>query len=225
MPFPLFAVHLSDGVIATPWLLAGFAGAAILILIALWRIREDDIPRIALLSAAFFVGSSIHIKLGAASVHLILNGMVGVVLGRRAPLAIAIGLLLQCILLHHGGYTTLGLNTCIIAIPAFLAGWCYPILKAVKVPTFIRGVLIGGGAVALAVTLNFLVLFNGGKEDWRTLADLLLLAHLPIIAVEGLMLGAIVQYLEIVKPEMLSAEALPPQPPLDAKNRTETYAD
>ncbi len=219
MPLPLLAVHLSDGVIATPWLACGIAGAAILILLALWRIREDEIPRIGLLSAAFFVGSYPHIPLAflPTSVHLILNGLVGVALGRRAPLAIAIGLLLQFLLLHHGGYTTLGLNTCIIALPALFAGWCYPVLKAIKVSAFVRGVVLGGGAVALTVTLNFLVLLFCGKEDWSTLAKLVLLAHLPVIVVEGLMLGAIVQYLEIVKPEMLGtkpSEALTPQPPL-----------
>jgi cobalt/nickel transport system permease protein len=214
MPLPLFAVHLSDGAISTAWIAAGIAGAAFLLFIALWRIREEDIPRIGLLSAAFFVGSYYHIPLAIlpTSVHLILNGLVGVVLGRRATLAIAIGLLLQYFLLHHGGYTTLGLNTCIIAIPALISGWAYPVLRALRIPAFVRGILIGGGAVALTVTFNFLILLFGGKEDWSTLARLILLAHLPIVVVEGLMLGAIVQYLEIVKPEMLGTYPHPPAP-------------
>ncbi len=207
MSFSLFAVHLSDGAFSTGWTATGFAGTAILLLIAMWRVREEEIPRIGLLSAAFFVGSSIHIKLALlpTSVHLILNGLVGVVLGRRAPLAIVVGLLLQCLLLAHGGLTTLGLNTCIIAIPAVIAGWAYPVLRTLRVPSFARGVLLGGGAVALTVTFNFLVLLFGGKEDWSTLAKLVLLAHLPVVFVEGLMLGVIVQYLEMVKPEMLGS--------------------
>ena len=44
---------------------------------------------------------------------------------------------------------------------------------------FARGVLLGGGAAAGAVVLNFLVLLFGGKEDWSTLAKLVLLAHVP----------------------------------------------
>jgi cobalt/nickel transport system permease protein len=209
MSFSLFAVHLSDGAFSTGLTATGFAGTAILLLIAMWRVREEEIPRIGLLSAAFFVGSSIHIKFALlpTSVHLILNGLVGVVLGRRAPLAIVVGLLLQCLLLAHGGLTTLGLNTCIIAIPAVIAGWAYPVLRTLRVPPFARGVLLGGGAVALAVTFNFLVLLFGGKEDWSTLAKLVLLAHLPVVVVEGLMLGVIVQYLEMVKPEMLGSRS------------------
>jgi cobalt/nickel transport system permease protein len=207
----LFAVHLSDGAISTAWTAIGFAGAAALLAIALWRIHEDEIPRIGLLTAAFFVGSSLHIKLAVlpTSVHLILNGLVGVVLGRRSPLAILVGLLLQYLLLSHGGLMTLGLNTCIMAIPAILAGWAYPAMQRLGIPAFVRGAVVGGGAVALAVTLNFLVLLLCGKEDWGTLARLVLLAHVPVVVLEGFMLGAIVQYLEVVKPEMLRLRKQP----------------
>ncbi|MBA4189310.1 MAG: cobalamin biosynthesis protein CbiM [Planctomycetaceae bacterium] len=206
MPLPLFAVHLSDGAMAWPWVAGGWVGLSALLLIAMWRIREEDIPRIGVLTAAFFVGSSVHIPFAVlpTSVHLILNGLVGVVLGRRAPLAICVGLLLQYLLLAHGGLTTLGLNACIIAIPAVIAGACYPILKRLGLSPFACGLLLGAGAAAGAVTLNFLALLVGGSDDWQMLARLVLLAHLPIIVVEGLLLGVIVQYLEKVKPEMLA---------------------
>jgi len=39
---------------------------------------------------------------------------------------------------------------------------------------------------------------------------LVLLAHIPVVIVEGLLLGVIVQYLEKVKPEMLASN--PQQP-------------
>jgi len=201
----LFAVHLSDGAIADAWVAGGFAVGALLLLVALYRFREDEVPRIGVLTAAFFVGSSIHIKLAIlpTSVHLILNGLVGVVLGRRAPLAVTIGLGLQYLLLAHGGYTTLGLNACVVGIPAVLAGMAYPLLKRLGVPAFARGVILGGAAAAGAVALNFLVLLFAGKEDWATLAKLVLLAHAPVVVIEALMLGVIVRYVEKVKPEML----------------------
>lgn len=207
MPLSLFAVHISDGPMSLPWVAAGWVGLSVLLLIAMWRMREEDIPRIGVLSAAFFVGSSIHIPLAflPTSVHLILNGLVGVVLGRRAPLAIVVGLLLQCLLLAHGGITTLGLNTCIIAIPAVVAGVCYPVLKKLGLPPFARGLILGAGASAGAVTLNFFALLLGGSDDWELLAKFVLLAHIPVVIVEGLLLGVIVQYLEKVKPEMLAS--------------------
>lgn len=205
MALSLFAVHLSDGALTTPWWVCGFGVLAILLVLAVWRIREEEIPRIGVLSAAFFVASSIHLPLAflPTSVHLILNGLVGVMLGRRAPLALAVGLTLQYFLLSHGGLTTIGINTCIVAIPALLAGALFPAMRKVGVPAFARGVLLGGGAVLLAVLGNFFVLLVGGKEDWQTLARLVLLAHIPLVILEGVMLGVLVRYLEKVKPELL----------------------
>lgn len=201
----LFAVHLGDGALSTAWIASGFAGMAVLLAVALWRLREEAIPRIGVLTAAFFVASSVHIKLAVlpTSVHLILNGLVGVVLGRRAPLAICVGLGLQYLLLQHGGLTTIGINTCIVGVPALAAGALYPVLRRSGVPAFARGALLGGGAVAGAVLLNFLALLLGGKEDWERLAQLVLLAHVPVVIIEGAMLGVLVAYLEKVKPEML----------------------
>jgi cobalt/nickel transport system permease protein len=205
MPLSLLAVHLSDGALATAWWAFGFGGLALLLLVAAWKVREEEVPRLGVLTAAFFVSSSIHFPLVVVpvSVHLILNGLVGVVLGRRAPLAIAVGLTLQYFLLGHGGKTTIGINACIIALPALAAGLLYPTLRQIGVPAFARGVLLGGGAVAGAATLNFLVLLFGGKEDWHILAKVVLVAHVPVVILEGLMLGVLVNYLEKVKPELL----------------------
>ena len=152
---PLLAVHISDGILSVPWQAAGFAGAAALIALGAWRIRDEEIPRIALLTAAFFVASSIHVPVGnVTSVHLLLNGLVGVVLGRRAGLAIAVGLLLQVALLQHGGWLTLGVNTCIMALPALLAWQLFALcrhLPWIRRPWFRAGLL---GVSVLAWTLS-----------------------------------------------------------------------
>src|SRR6476659_8232235 len=147
MPLSLFAVHISDGALAEPWIVAGWAGLAAMLLLALVRMHEEMIPRIGVLTAAFFVGSSIHFKLAVlpTSVHLILNGLVGVTLGRRAAIPIAVGLLLQYLLLAHGGLTTLGLNACIVGIPALPAGLAYPVLVRLRLAPFTRGLILGAG--------------------------------------------------------------------------------
>jgi cobalt/nickel transport system permease protein len=121
MIFPLLAVHLSDGVLYWPWYYSGIAVAIVLIVVSSRNVQDYEIPRIGILTAAFFIASSIRVPVGPASVHLLLNGLVGVLLGFRAVLAIAVGLLLQAILLGHGGFTALGINTLIIACPALLA--------------------------------------------------------------------------------------------------------
>src|SRR5437879_1613634 len=125
----LFAVHISAGVLSDWWRVGGFVGMALLLVPALWRVSEAGVPRMGVLTAAFFVASQAHIPFALASVHLILNGLVGVTLGRRAPLAIVVGLFLQALLLNHGGLDALGVNACIVGLPAVAAGWVFPLLR------------------------------------------------------------------------------------------------
>jgi ABC-type Co2+ transport system permease subunit len=124
-----WAVHISDGVLTTPWLVAGFVGMAALMLMGSRRVRDEEIPRIALLTAAFFVASLIHARVGPTSVHLLLNGLVGVVLGWRAGLAIPVGLFLQAIVLGHGGISTIGVNSCVMTLPALTAGGFFNLIQ------------------------------------------------------------------------------------------------
>src|SRR5207249_1854400 len=140
------------------------------------------------------------------SVHLLLNGLVGVILGRRAALAIPVGLFLQAALLGHGGVLTLGVNSCVMTLPALLASQMFGLMQRLpmlKQHWFTMGVLIGATAALTTVVLNSLVLAWGGEEDWRVLARLVLLAHLPIVVIESIILGFTLRFLAQVKPEML----------------------
>src|SRR5947209_11782620 len=128
----LVAVHISNGVLAWPWVAAGIVGAIALVSIGAWRLQPEEVPRIALLTAAFYIGSSMHVPVGVTSVHLVLNGLVGVILGWRSALAIFVGLLFQAVLLTHGGYLELGVNTCVISPPALLAGAAFRALNRVR---------------------------------------------------------------------------------------------
>jgi cobalt/nickel transport system permease protein len=67
----------------------------------------------------------IHIRVGPTSVHLLLNGLVGVILGKRACVAIPVAIVLQAVLLGHGGFQTLGVNAVVITLPALFAGWFF----------------------------------------------------------------------------------------------------
>jgi cobalt/nickel transport system permease protein len=176
---PLFAVHISDGILQSTWLAGGFVVAILLAIVGAWRLRDEEIPTIALLTAAFFVASSIHIRVGPTSWHLLLNGLVGVLLGRRAALAIPIGLVLQYFLLTHGGFYTLGINTCILLLPALLASVAFTTLR--NAPrlrqAWFRNALIGISGLAWALngvySVTLLVsnhLLNTGTPELDTAA-------------------------------------------------------
>ena len=205
-----WAVHISDGVLRAPWLAAGFVLTGLLVLMASYRVRDEEIPRIAVLSAAFFVATLMHLPLGPTRVHLLLNGLVGVVLGRRAPLAILIGLTLQAVLLGHGGFTTIGVNACVMTLPALLAAALFAGLRRLpwfgrtgNAITWLCGCLLGMVSVLATLVLQAIVLLWGGAEDWHQIVWLVFYAHLPIVVLEGVVLGFTVNFLARVKPEML----------------------
>src|SRR5438445_13791458 len=118
---PLLAVHISDNLLNPAWWLGGFALMAGLMALGAWRVRDEEIPRIALLTSAFFIASLIHVRVGPTSAHLLLNGLVGVVLGWRAAVAIPVAVFLQAILCGHGGFTTIGVNSCTMIVQAIPA--------------------------------------------------------------------------------------------------------
>jgi len=96
----------------------------------------------------FFVASLIHIRVYPTSVHLLLNGLVGIVLGLRAALAIPLGIFLQAVLVQHGGFTTLGVNCCDMVLPALFVGGMFRALQ--HLPLF-RRVWFRAGLVFIAL--------------------------------------------------------------------------
>lgn len=169
---PIWAVHISDGILTWPWLLGGFVLAGLLALLGAWRIREEEIAQVALLTAAFFVASLVHVRVPPTSVHLLLNGLVGVVLGRRAALALPVGLFLQAVLIGHGGFTTLGVNSCVLVVPALLAWQVFAVLQRiawVRQPWFRAGlVAVCTLAWTLSLVYSLALLLGGGLEVTET---------------------------------------------------------
>ncbi len=119
-------MHIPDGILPAQVCIGGYALAAPVAWYSLRQIqRQPDptrgIPKAALLTAVFFVASSISIPIPPASVHLVLNGLLGSVLGYYAFPAIMIGLFFQAIIIGHGGLTTLGVDAVMMGVPALLA--------------------------------------------------------------------------------------------------------
>ena len=169
----MFAVHISDGVLRPSWEWGGFAVAGLLALFGAWRIRDEEIPRVAVLTAAFFVSSQIHVQVpGGPSAHLLLNGLLGVVLGRRALLAVPVGLFLQAALFSHGGFYSLGVNSVVMGLPALLAGWLFAGLR--RLPwlrrPWMRAVLVTASVLAFGLNLVYAVTLLV-TNDPRQLAD------------------------------------------------------
>jgi cobalt/nickel transport system permease protein len=167
----LWAVHLPDGILRPSWLVVGVIVAGLLAALGSWRIRDEEIPRIALLTAAFFVATLIHVPVPAGpKAHLLLNGLVGIVLGPRAALAIPLGLFLQVALFGHGGFTTLGVNSCVMGIPALLAWFLFAGFQ--RIP-WIRHQVFRAAMVTVSVMMIALtIIYSVGLLATNPIGDL-----------------------------------------------------
>jgi len=197
-------MHISDGVLSFPVCAGGYAAAGGIIAVTIRKIKEDDIPRVAVMTSAFFVASLIHVPLGPTSVHLILNGLVGIILGPAAFVSIFVGLVLQAFLFQHGGITTIGVNAIMMGTPALLAYKLFSLkdkfnFRAIE---FIFGALAGAMGVFLGTVILALALITTGGE-FMGVARYAVLAHLPIMVIEGIITGFIASFLMKVKPEIL----------------------
>jgi cobalt/nickel transport system permease protein len=205
-------MHISDGVMTET--LVGQAilvGGSMLALagtaVGLKKMDYERIPRVGVLASAFFVASLIHLKFGPTSVHLVLNGLVGLILGWAAFPAFLIALFLQAVFFGHGGITTLGLNSFNFGFTALLVFYIFnrPIRRIKKkwaVP--LLGFMAGLLAPALSALLVAVELFAIG-EAFEYVAWTVLFAHLPIAVVEGFVTSAAVLFFRQVRPELLES--------------------
>ncbi len=210
-------MHIPDGIIPPQIALGGYAVAGGLMGWCLKQIEkrnhpQENIPKASLLTAAFFVASSIHIPVPPASVHLVLNGLLGAILGYYGLPAIAIGLFFQAVMFQHGGLSTLGINTLLMGIPALIAGYIFRLRLTLGFQrplwTGIFGFLAGSIGVGLSATFFFLLIFLTLPADVdraieQTALKGLIIAHIPLIVLEGIFTAMVTIFLQRVKPELL----------------------
>lgn len=198
-------MHISEGVLSGPVLLGGAGLTVVGTAIGLKQIDYDRIMSVAILSAAFFIASLIHVPIGPANGHLILAGLLGVVLGWAAFPSILVALTLQAVLFQYGGLTVLGVNCFNMAAPAVLCYYLFrPLLARGNSRQFAGAFCCGFLAMFLSATLTASVLALSGDE-FMGAAKMLFYTHLPIMVVEGVITGFAYGFLAKVKPEVLTA--------------------
>ncbi len=196
-------MHISEGVLSWPILASGAALAAAGTAVGLKKLDYDRIAQAGILSASFFVASLIHVPIGPSSVHLILNGVVGLLLGWGAVPAIVVALFLQAVLFQYGGITTLGVNTVIMAGPAVI---CYlvfaPMISKKPRITFLATFAVGFFSVLLGgIIVGLALMFT--EKNFFEVAALVIAAHIPIMIIEGFVTAFCVSFLKKVQPSLL----------------------
>lgn len=199
----IFRMHISEGVLNAPVLIGCGIATAGFTAVGLKKMDLERIMNVSLLTSAFFIASLIHVPMGPGSIHLVLNGLLGIVLGWSCFPSILTALLLQAVFFQYGGFTVLGVNTIIMALPALC---CYYLVrpwlrqngKKRSIAAFTGGFL----AILLSSLLMVLALITSDKGFFET-AAVIFAAHLPLMLVEGFTTMFAVLFLAKVQPDFL----------------------
>ena len=196
-------MHISEGVLSGPVLGAGAALALGCTSLGLKKIDYDKMVHTAILASAFFVASLIHVNIGPVSVHLILNGVVGLLLGLAAFPAILTALVLQSLLFQYGGLTALGVNALIMAVPAVMVHYIFlPMVGKSSALSFAAGFLSGLFSISCSCLLLGAALWFTDEQFLAT-SLAIITAHIPVMIIEGIVTGFCISFLVRVYPEIL----------------------
>ncbi len=200
--------HIPDGVLSLPVLVGGGVIAVGAVALGLKKIGDEDIPRTAILASGFFALSLFALPVGPSSIHLLLGGLMGIVLGTAIFPAVCVALLLQAVMFGFGGLTTLGVNIVNIALPGAVIGAI--VAPMVQRATPARAALIAGIASALCVALTGLMVAASlalSSADYMLSARVMIATYLPLMLVEGFVGGFCISFVKRVKPELLAGTA------------------
>ncbi len=196
--------HIPEGILSEPVLIGGAVLGVAMLGYSLKRMPAESIPQTALLAAALFVSSLVSIPVGVSSVHLLLNGLMGIVLGIVAVPAILIALVLQAVFFGYGGLVVLGVNLVNLALPAVLCAVAIrPLIhNASPRKSFWLGLLAGGlGACMTGTLLTGSIMLS--DPSLIPAAKIILLTFVPLMAIEGVITGFTVGFIKRVAPELI----------------------
>jgi cobalt/nickel transport system permease protein len=196
-------MHISEGVISAPVILTAAGLTAAGTAVGLKKLDYDRIAQVGILSATFFVASLVHVPIGPSSVHLLMNGIVGLLLGWAAFPAILVGLALQAMFFQFGGITVLGVNTLNVAGPAVICFYLFRRLVQKKTSiSMVAAFACGVMSVFLTSIMVGLSLFFT-EESFFEVASLVVAAHVPVMIIEGFVTAFCIAFLKKVQPDAL----------------------
>lgn len=205
-------MHIVDGALTAELVTAGAVLGTIGTAIGLKTMRGDDLPRVAVMGAACFTATLIHVPIGPTSVHLILGGLAGLVLGWAIFPAMLVALVLDAVVAGFGGVTVLGTNLFNTAAPAVLVA---ALFRDRLMHASTQGSAAGWGFATGVLTLAMTAVMVASEliasgEGFVPAAQATVLAHLPVMVVEGVITASAAVFLRRVKPEILSRSGMTP---------------
>jgi cobalt/nickel transport system permease protein len=195
-------MHIADGIIATEICIGADAAAIGALYLSGRRVRPDEIPTMGFVGASLFAVSLLHFPVGGTSMHLTLLGLGGILLGTRVIPVLFVALLFQALLLQHGGFISVGLNTLNMGFGAVAAGWIWRRTHAAEV---VRSFLAGSVAILIPAFLMGVEFYLTGYGRGMLY---LLSVYAVVASIEGVLTVTAVRFLRQVQPEILHSEPI-----------------
>jgi cobalt/nickel transport system permease protein len=218
-PTPAQAMHLSEGILPIDWAGLWFLAAAPFVYGGLRTIqqRRAEDPRamtlIAMVGAAIFVISCMPVPIpwiGTCS-HPCGTGLGALLIGPGPTVVVAsIALLLQALLLSHGGLTTLGANIISMGVVgAFFAYGVFHGLRMLRVPMFAAALMAGmfsDWATYATTSLELSSALHGDSSFlamFAAVATAFMPTQLPLGIAEGIVTAIAYRFVLDRRPELL----------------------
>lgn len=220
-------MHIPDGLMdpavsAIGWIEFLVVLGAVLLL-AGNRVKEKNLPRVAVLSAGIFVAQMLNFPVGGGTTgHLVGGALFAIIAGPMvAVIGMTVVLLIQALMFGDGGITALGLNALNMAVIAPLTGWgVYTLLKTMTekgggrssaTSGFVVGaaawasVFVAAAACAAELAVSFAV-SSGAYGIAATVSVPAMLGMHAVIGVgEGIITAGVLAYLWSVLPDAITS--------------------
>jgi cobalt/nickel transport system permease protein len=212
-------MHISEGILPFGWALLWFAVAAPFLAVGLRRLNElsrDDLsmkPLVGLMAAVVFIISCMPIPVPSAGTcsHPCGTGISAILVGPFVSVVIAaVALLIQALLLAHGGLSTLGADIVSMGVVGSFAGWfVFRGMRRLGANLAVAGFAAGLAAdwATYLATSGVLAAGVRGSEPFIPLflkiAVAFIPTQLPLGILEGAMTAGMVVLLSRKRPDLL----------------------
>jgi cobalt/nickel transport system permease protein len=220
-------MHIPDGLMdpsvsAIGWIEFLLVLGAVLLL-AGNRIKEKNLPRVAVLSAGIFVAQMLNFPIGGGTTgHLVGGALFAIIAGPMvAVIGMTVVLIIQALMFGDGGITALGLNALNMAVIAPLTGWgVYTLLKTMtdkggrrsSVDSgFVVGaaawasVFVAAAACAAELAVSYAVSSGAYGIAAAVSVPAMLGTHAVIGVGEGIITAGVLAYLWSVQPDAITS--------------------
>jgi cobalt/nickel transport system permease protein len=212
-------MHISEGILPLPWAALWFAVAAPFVVLGVRRLNllaQGDLamkPLVGLLAAVVFIISCLPVPVPTAGTcsHPCGTAISAILLGPLVSVLVsAVALLIQALVMAHGGLSTLGADIVSMGVVGSFAGYgTFRLLRrggaGLGTAAFVAGV-VTDWATYLTTSVELASGIRGG-EPFFPLAGKIMLAfvptQLPLGLLEGAMTAGMVTLLARKRPDLL----------------------